>query len=446
MKHSIKLRLLLFILIGFFLSWITISVLTWWHARSETDLLFDEQLAQMANLIAVVLSHETEEQDLTNFAFDILDMEQDSPLMFQVWNQQGLLIINSSNSPQLPTYPLRQEGYKTEKVGNTNWRIFKRQSIDKRHIILVAQMSARREARLHQFISELLSPLLLIIPMGGFFWWVIEESLLPMKRLSYKLRNRNSDNLGPLTMESIPIEAVPLVDSINHLLQQLQSSLDRYSRFTADAAHELRTPIAGTVVQIHAALKSTDEEERVESLKLALLGLARLHRLVEQLLELSRLSTEDASRKMARFDLTELAIELISEYAPESLAKNVSLELDQTEQINLVGHRDLLSIALRNLIENALKSSSEGGVVTLGLSENHVHIECCISDTGTGIPDAEKQSVFERFHRLPGAKGEGSGLGFSIVQAVIQLHSGTIELKDRTSETGLSVILKFPKM
>ncbi|RLJ20388.1 hypothetical protein DJ031_06185 [bacterium endosymbiont of Escarpia laminata] len=444
MKHSLRFRLLLFVLTSFIIGWLTISGFTWWRATAEADALFDEQLFQLATLLAVVTSHEAEEQDLDEFAEDLQINGYSDPPVFQVWSSDGRLLVHGPNAPRKPLSLNLETGYSNVVMRGHQWRVYTRYTSDKQHRIQVAQESASREVRMLGFVVNILSPLLLALPMIGILWWVVVRALNPLDRLVHQIGSRSATNLEAIDTTIAPAEAKVLVDAINDLFQKLQSSIDRYSRFTADASHELRTPLAGSVIQIHAALASSDKIERNHSLNQALKGLSKLHRLVEQLLVFSRMEPEVAMLEFAPLDLKELSVEVVSDCAPGYLERDVTLELEAPHPVKLMGNWELLAIALRNLLDNAVRVTPAGGVIKVSLLADDDFVSLAVIDAGPGISDQNKALVFGRFHRLLGTTGQGSGLGLSIVHSAVRLHGGTVILEDGEKGKGLQVVIKIP--
>ncbi|MBL3600430.1 MAG: sensor histidine kinase N-terminal domain-containing protein [gamma proteobacterium endosymbiont of Lamellibrachia anaximandri] len=444
MKHSLRFRLLFFVLTSFIVGWLMISGFTWWRAAAEADALFDEQLFQLATLLAVVTSHEAEEQDLDEFAEDMQVNGYNDPPVFQVWSSNGQLLVHGPNAPREPLSLNFETGYSNEMMKGRQWRVYTRYTSDKQHRIQVAQESASREVRMLGFVVNILSPLLLALPMIGVLWWVVVRALNPLDRLVHQIGARSATNLEAIDTAIVPVEAKVLVDAINDLFQKLQLSIERYNRFTADAAHELRTPLAGSVVQIQAALESSDEGERKHSLNQALKGLSKLNRLVEQLLVFSRMEPDVAMLEFAFLDLKKLSVEVVSEYVPGYLEKSVSLELEAPHPVTLKGNWELLSIVLRNLLDNAVRVTPAGGVIKVSLLADDNFVTLMVIDAGPGIADQNKALVFGRFHRLLGTTGQGSGLGLSIVHSAVRLHGGTVMLEDGDEGKGLRVVIKIP--
>ncbi|MCB1751406.1 MAG: sensor histidine kinase N-terminal domain-containing protein [Gammaproteobacteria bacterium] len=444
MRQSLRIRLLTLILISFVSGWLIISAFALWRATGRATALFDDQLSQLADLLAVITVHESEETDLHRLEADLRQSGVPYTPLFQVWSAGGRLLLRGPQAPHVPLSANIGRGYSDETLGKYRLRVYTRHTDDGRHMIQVAQEVAGRQTQLRAFVWSSLTPLLLALPMTGLLWFAIERALTPLNRLAVEIGARSTDNLDPIDHTRVPAEVTELVKAINSLFLRLRSSLERYSRFTADAAHELRTPLAGSMAQIQAALDAHDVQEQTDSLRQALNGLSQLHRLMEQLLIIAKLEPDAAEMTFTEVDLNSLAIEVASEYAPGALEKGIDLELVAAQPVMLHAVRDLIAVALRNLLDNAIRATPRGGKIVLHLLPLKNSVLLQVEDTGSGIPDPEKTWVFERFHRLPGTGGEGSGLGLSIVRSAVALHRGTISLQDRDQGQGLLVKIEFP--
>jgi len=444
LSRSLRFRLLTAILISFLLGWLVISGFAWWRATVQASALFDHQLAQLADLLAVITTHEAEEKDLQQFEADLHQSGNYSTPLFQVWSHNGLLLIRGPRAPLALLSADTLRGYSDETLAGSQLRVYSRYTVDNRHLIQVAQEVSDRQAELQTFVRGSLTPLLLALPMIAIIWFAIDRAMAPLNRLASEIDSRTTDNLEPIHGTEIPDEVVSLVNAVNALFDRLQSSLEKYCRFAADAAHELRTPLAGSAAQIQAALDATDPQERRNSLQQALSGLSRLHRLMEQLLIMARLEPDMTKTQFSEFDLHNLLVEVTSEFAPRLLQRGIELELNAPQPVIFHGIRDLLAITVSNLLDNALRAVSPGGFIKVSLRKSRSKIVLQVEDSGHGIPEAEKAWVFERFHRIPGTEGEGSGLGLSIVSSIVELHSGSISLLDREPDQGLCIMIEFP--
>jgi signal transduction histidine kinase len=259
----------------------------------------------------------------------------------------------------------------------------------------------------------------------------------PLDAVAAEIAARAPDRLTPLAPQQAPSEIRPLAQAINALFARVEETLENERRFTADAAHELRTPLAALAAQAEVASRARDDDERRHAMDQLAASLRRTTRLVDQMLTLARLDHEGrAGATSVRLDL--LAEEVCAAHGPLAFDKRIALELTATPT-TVSGNGDMLRVLLRNLVDNALRYTPSGGQVTVTVAEGSLSVE----DSGPGIPAEERSRVFERFHRLAGQETEGSGLGLSIVRRIAERHGA--ELRLATSSTGgLSVSLAFP--
>jgi two-component system sensor histidine kinase QseC len=236
----------------------------------------------------------------------------------------------------------------------------------------------------------------------------------------------------------------PLVERLNALFARIAESLERERAFTADAAHELRTPLAAIRAQAQVAREAGGDAERRRALELVIAGCDRAARLSEQLLTLARLDAEDASRRFARCDLSEIARDVLGELAPAAYERGVSVELEATGPVPVHADAGLLRVLLRNLADNAVRYSPPGSAVRVRVEASADCALLCVSDEGPGIPSAERARVLDRFYRALGTSQPGVGLGLSIAARIAALHGATLDLSDGPGGRGLAVRVRFP--
>jgi two-component system sensor histidine kinase QseC len=234
-----------------------------------------------------------------------------------------------------------------------------------------------------------------------------------------------------------------LIERLNELFVRIEASLQKERRFTADAAHELRTPVAAIKAQAQVARAASAETERVHALDNAILGCDRAAHLIEQLLTLARIDTlGDEVTEPCR--LKTIATEVIASIAPMALSQNVRLELTKGGDETVVGGNPvLLRILLRNLIDNAVRHTRPGTAVEIDIAEEHGQVSLSVSDNGPGIPEEELNKVAERFYRPLGTSASGSGLGLSIVKRIAEIHSASLQLSPKKDGNGLNVMVVF---
>jgi two-component system sensor histidine kinase QseC len=277
-------------------------------------------------------------------------------------------------------------------------------------------------------------------------YWVLGKNLAPVTRLSEQIRQRSAEDLEAVATEKLPLELLPIGESVNNLFSRLRESLDRQSRFTADAAHELRTPLTALKTNAQVALETTDEQLRRTTLRKIVGTINRTSRLISQLLTLARLDPRVTKEHTTCVDLGSCARETIAELDVATWPHCQKLHLDISAGVFVKGESDALCIMIRNIVENALQYSisAREGQVDLRVFRDGTQSVIEVEDRGPGIPETEKAEVFQRFRRLSGAVGFGTGLGLSIVQRIVDLHGASIALNDPRVGQGLCVRVEFP--
>jgi two-component system sensor histidine kinase QseC len=290
---------------------------------------------------------------------------------------------------------------------------------------------------------RILHPVFYVVPLLALLiWFGVGRGLAPLKELARQVRWRSPDNL-----EAVPdpamAEARPLVESLNKLLGRLREALDNERRFTADAAHELRTPLAVIKTNAQVAQRARNEEEYRSALESLVAGVDRCSRLVQQLMTLARLDPDGPSLEHRRLNLAKICAETLAEVANAALEKNIDLSLDADAPVPVRAQAAPLAILVRNLAENAVRYTPAGGHVRVSARIFDGFPELRVEDSGPGIPASERTRVFDRFYRLASGEGLGSGLGLSIVRRIADLHGATIAL-DEAPGGGLAVVVRFP--
>ncbi|HJU72000.1 MAG TPA: ATP-binding protein [Paucimonas sp.] len=288
------------------------------------------------------------------------------------------------------------------------------------------------------FLPLLLSFPFLVIPT----WFAIKIGLRPLRHISDEIAGRAASDLSPLTAP-VHSELLPLVASVNRLMARLKERLDREQDFLADAAHELKTPLA--VIQVNAeSMASTTDRVRLREAKDGLShGVARATRAVHQLLSLARAKADAGKQALQAIDLVELVRDRMAQYLPLAWPRNIELELHSEERRVLWLHRASVVSLIDNLLDNAVKYSPDGGMVTVRIERHADATRLIVADEGPGIAPAFRDKVFERFFRAPGQEQTGSGLGLSIAQAAAAQNHAAIRLDVGTRSAGLAVTVDF---
>jgi two-component system sensor histidine kinase QseC len=269
--------------------------------------------------------------------------------------------------------------------------------------------------------------------------------LQPLQRLRQVLLKRDTQTLAPVSLPETPQEVQPLLDALNDLLQRLALRMETERRFTADAAHELRTPIAAIRAQAQVAVSSaTNDEVRQRSLQDTLVGCDRASRVVEQLLILARVEgPQDVASEPFRLD--QLAQQVLADLTPEALRRGQTLELLAPEPLQVNGQSTLWHILLRNLVDNALRYSPNGATVRIQAQRlDGGQMQVTVEDSGAGLTEVDMARLGERFFRVLGTSVTGSGLGWSIVRHIAHLQQVDVQVGKSVDLGGLQVILRFP--
>ncbi len=442
--RSLQARVLALALAAVGVAWIAAAVFTWREAQHELDELLDGHLAQAAALLAMQPVDELEDDDRT----EAPTLHRYAPkVAFQVWHEREL-VARSANAPSEPMAQERR-GFSSSTIAGERWRVFATRGAKHRTQIYVGEQLESRASILNALLRGLVAPMLLALPgIALLLWWAVRRGLQPLRRLGEAIAAREPRALQPLgpdaTGEGLPSEIAPLVEALNSLFGRIAELLDSERRFTADAAHELRTPIAAIRAQAQVAQGAHgDDATRAQALAATLAGCDRATRLVEQLLTLARLESA-AQAPNEPVDLAHVAREVLAELAPGALARGQSLELEAEGAWPVRGSATLLSVLLRNLADNALRYGGDGVRVVVALAREDGGIVLRVDDSGPALSDEQRAHLGERFFRVLGTAAPGSGLGWSIVRRIAAVHRAQVETARSASLGGLAVRLHFP--
>jgi len=287
--------------------------------------------------------------------------------------------------------------------------------------------------------------LIVTLPILAFMvWYGVGFAMRPLNRIANEVAIRAPDHLDPVDYLQAPKEAQPLVHSLNTLLARLQKTLDSERRFTADAAHELRTPLAAIKAQAQVARSAADPEEHRRALQNVINGVDNATRVAQQLLTLSRVDPASPLKDFKKIDLCHLATDVMAELAPLAFKKQIDISLNEPCHGNINGNAGILGILINNLVDNAINYTPEGGVIVVDINTHLNEVILSVSDSGPGIPAEEHDKVLQRFYRGRGVTQSGSGLGLSIVRRIAELHQARIVLNDAI-QGGLRVDVIFPE-
>ncbi|MCA0403395.1 MAG: two-component sensor histidine kinase [Proteobacteria bacterium] len=377
------------------------------------------------------------------------DMEPQKDLdkfNFQVWSDSKKLLLHSANAPQIPL-TANDEGFSDEVVGKQKWRVFSAHNEKANiHTILAERYDTRNELG-QRIAQDDIYIMLLTFPLSGLLIWIIiGRGLDSLDKVAEEVANRAPTHLEPVDLKEVPEEIKPVIDELNKLFFRLKEGFEREKRFAADAAHELRTPLAALKAQAQVALNSNNIEEKNLALHKLIASVNRSAHIVQQLLTMSKLVPEAATiNDIDKVNLVKITREILAMLVPAAVEKQIELEFEpEKDPIYIFGNPTAIGILIRNLVDNAIRYSTENGKASVRVfqEKNEVILEVC--DNGPGIPEELQQRVFERFFRVLGNKSPGSGLGLAIVQQICDLHAAKVELASPKQGTGLIVRISFP--
>jgi two-component system sensor histidine kinase QseC len=434
-SHSLQKRLLFLVFALVSIVWIATAAMTWLDVRDELDDLLDSHLAQAASLLVVQQSREIEgaEHDV-----DTPTLHRYAPkVAFQVFHD-GRLVMRSSNAPTTPMAGNLQyftSGFTTASIDGVAWRVFATHGAENDVQVYVGEQFAARSAILWAVLRSTLWPMAVALPLLAFaIWWAVRRGFTPVRLLGQMLATRGPQALHPVKIDDLATEMLPMVESLNQLFERIGSLLESERRFTADAAHELRTPIAAIRAQAQVAMGETDDSLRQHALENTLEGCDRATHLVEQLLTLSRLEAV-GPLALDSVDLNSLARKVIAGLAPAAIRKDQVLEFTPSEGCVIAGNETLLAALVRNLVDNAIRYSPSGARIHISIRHKEGQLILSIEDSGPGLGESELARLGERFFRVIGNSESGSGLGWSIVRRIAQVHQ--LELRaERSAELG----------
>ncbi|WP_058912406.1 quorum sensing histidine kinase QseC [Entomohabitans teleogrylli] len=450
---SLRTRLLLYILLIALLVWGAASSLAWWQTRHAIDEVFDTQQMLFAKRLATANLSELTAEDAafgplpkTRHLVGMGDSGRldDDALGFAIFDERGALLLSDNDHGHEFGYSA-QTGFLDKPLEGDDdemWRILYITTPDKRFTIAVGQEKDYRSDLVNEIVFGQLWPWLFGLPLMMLLTaWIVRRELFPLKHTADELAQRTPDDSTPLAPESVPPEARPMVTALNALFVRVSSMLERERQFTADAAHELRSPLTALRIQSEVALLAEENgKTRRNALNNLITGIDRTSRLVDQLLALSRLDGNSSlMSELNHIDWRRLAAEVVEEATPTADQKAITLTLQEDDLPEVVkGNPVLLKMLLGNLVNNALRYTQQGGAVTVTLQ----HSRILVTDNGPGVMPSHLTRLGERFFRPPGATENGSGLGLSIVKRIARLHDFQICWQNRP-EGGFQVVVGF---
>ena len=446
---SIRRRLLLFLVSSLVLMVSGAALITYLVALHSANNAYDRLLLDPLLDIAdnVRVDSSGAHVDLPQKALEALVYDQVDKVLFQIRSPQNTIIDGAPDLPPPPPLAAGQHLFFDGTYGGDPIRVAALRT-QTGFVIQVGETLHKRNRLVGEILFAELAPTLLIaIAATALAWFGVGQGLTPLAALRSELLSRGPRDLRPLPPTAAPVEIAPVIDAFNRLLGHLHESNVAQQRFLANAAHQLRTPLAGLQMHLELLLRRelpNDVRGELERLPNATV---RASRLANQLLVLARAENPpDQGRKQEIIDLRTLADTAARDWAPEALTRKIDLGF-ALERAPIRGDPVLLSELLDNLIDNALRYTPAGGSVTVNTGCNGQQLPfLSVEDSGPGIPEGERSKVLERFYRIAGTPGDGSGLGLAIAREVVDRHSGSLEIGPSKEDGGTCVRVSFPRV
>ena len=444
--HSLRGRLLWFLLAAITMAAIAQAALAYRSALSDADQIFDYHMQQMAMSLRSSAT-------LTNKAADASPDPGNDDLVVQVWTPDGAQVFRSLSRAALPQRAVL--GFSNVKANNTTYRIFSVQTSNQ--TVQVAMDMAVRQRMAGTLALRTVGPIAVMAPILMLVvWWVVSGSLAPVSRVKRQVAARQADDLSPVSENDLPDEVLPLVHELNLLFGRVRTAFEAQQHFVADAAHELRSPLAALKLQVLSLERAQDDVARSVAIGRVTAGIERATRLVEQLLVLARQEGSVDDVRLDRVNLSDLVKRTLGDMAGLAQARQIDLGLEHADDVAVDGQPDALIILMRNLVDNAIKYTPAGGTVDIELrripAEAKVkgvaapgRVLLSVEDSGPGIPPDERERVFSRFYRVPGSQAGGSGLGLAIIKSIAERHGAVLTLDSSERLGGLKIKIDFPE-
>ncbi|MEC7118458.1 MAG: ATP-binding protein [Pseudomonadota bacterium] len=462
-RRSLNQRLLILLLSATVTVWTVSSISIYWTVKHEAQEIFDQALAETAHaLLSLHVGHFQHDQS-TNLP-DIAHGQHSERIVFQIWRRDGQLLYRSTGISSEPIIPLiaptddethesrdqdidSDDAYALIKINREIYRSFVAWDQHGQFQVQIAERDDIRQQIFDETAMHLLNIALLFLPILALLILILVKiSLRPLQQLTQRIDMQAIDDLQPIQPQQTPPELRPMVDALNQLLHKINQSFERERRFTANAAHELRTPLAAIRLHAQVLQGARNPTEAVEAALDIQHGVDRCTRLMEQLLVLARLDPQHQANEQQPLDLAQQIATVATQHAYLLEQQHITLQLN-TPPTPVIGNPDQIEILLRNLLDNAIRygGTHKSIWISCGLNAQQ-QAYLSIEDQGIGIPPTKRDRVFDRFYRLPDATSTGSGLGLSIVGQIAQLHQAKIKISHGRDQRGTCFTVTFPAL
>jgi len=458
---SIRRRLII-ILLGIVTLTGSLTVLfSYKDAQHEVGELFDAQLAQSSRVLDALIIYEVSLSNISSVEFKKIQntidritvlngdlfregIEYERKIAFQMWDVKNNLILHSASAPTTPlsidSVKLNKSGYFNSIIDGKQWRVFSTTTEDKKYIMQVGEQYEIRNELTREISVQLVKSSLFSLPILALLIWVaIRKGLSPLARVANEVTKRNKENFDAISLNDIPLEIKPIIYSINNLLSRLKIAFECEQRFTDDAAHELRTPLAALKTQAQVALAAGNNNEKNHALEKITQGVDRASHLVDQMLVIARLEKSSVNRES--INLYEYIDELTGQFDSVIMGKKLKFYLCGDKNTKVINDISSLTILLNNLLDNAVRYASVSSDITICVSNENDKVQLTIENYGDCISSEDIDRVFDRFYRVPGSSSTGCGLGLAISKQVAEMQGITLSLVNNEEHSGVIAIL-----
>lgn len=456
-QYSIRRRLVSGTLVSMMLILGATGIAAYLFAQHESEEIFSARLATSARVLEALVARQLEKASISRPLVIALPKELehatgDAPeeyghpyetkIAFQVWDTQGILLARSASAPEVALGALKA-GFSRNTIGDEVWQVF---SLPSGNVWI---MAAEKDEVRREMVDELGMSILVPLVVGGLLTLlavnlVLSVNLTSLRELANRIAKREPESLAQIELPETPVELVPIITELNHLLHRVKLAFEREKRFMDAAAHEIRTPIAALQIHVQNAMRAGSAQEREMSLAEALVGLRRTTKLAEQLLSFSRLAAEADPRLFHAVSLNQICCEVIADQEPLLAGRGQLIGFDATQECLVWGDAYKIQRLLHNLIDNGSQHGARGGEIQVGVERQGGSAVLRVTNDGDPIPDDETVKIFTPYYRVPGRAAFGSGLGLAIVKEIAGQHDASVQVDRKADGQGVIVSVSFP--
>jgi two-component system sensor histidine kinase QseC len=436
---SLRTRLFAILVAATGFIWLCAAAWIYIQTKNEVEHVLDTRLQEAARMVQSLVTNSNGTGSHNAQADPALVPEQASyerQLSCQIWSLDGRLVARSSGAPneRLSDHP---NGFSERVVDGETWRVYAVEDATKGIRVMVGDRLGLRERLVTDLIKGLLAPTLLIIPLLGLLIWTsLGRGLRPLQNMAEELQKRDAEDMRAIDAQHAPREIRPVVGALNKLFEKVDAARQHEREVTAFAAHELRTPLAGLKTHAQIAMSAADPAIKAGALQQILVSVDRTSRLVRQLLAVARLDARADTERNDHVNVGQMLEDVAAALQPT--LDQIRVVLDPAlHQTSLYTNLELLTVALRNLFENALQHMPNGGTARWSVQKSSGRLLIVLEDEGPGIPDEELSHVANRFFRGRHRSASGSGLGLAIVELALRRLNASLTLRNRSDRTGL---------